>query len=213
MKQAQTVIRAGAGLLLAAALTWWVARTIRDSAPYSVGAEALSGWRLAVGEPGDAALVALQPPAELSADLFQQLHRRRRAPSLVAPARAAVPLVLKSEYAESLQGVLSIDDILNVAREAGVETARFEPVCMAERRNPSPGRSDRLLFVLLHAPAFYSFRQQLSPLFPEHAGSGIFDPGALRPILIIAASDGDFARWFPIAVNQERECGPSVRTD
>ena len=203
-------LKASVAALVVVGLSWLLAKAIRNRGPYSIDGAALSGWTLVRGGPGDPALVALQPPSPLSAALFQQLLRRA-GPSLVAPERPSVPLVLQSEYADSLQGVLSVEDVLDVARDAGVEAARFEPICMG-RRESADGRSGRLFFVLFEAPAFDRFRDQLTPLFPEHTGAFPYDPKALHPILTIAATDRESARWWPIMVDQRTDCQASLRT-
>ena len=206
----KTAVNAGLGALVVAALCWLAVGTFRGRGPYSVDSVELSGWTLVTPSPDDPALVALQPPPSLSTGLFQQLFRRT-GEALVAPAHPSVPLVLRSEYADSLQGVLSVEDILNKARDLGLETARFEPICMGRRRESAPGRSDTLFFVLFDAPAFDEFREELTPLFPEHAGAFPYEPRALSPILAIGATDRQFERWWPLAVKAELDCRASLR--
>jgi len=181
---------------------------IRGRGPYNVEAKELSGWTLVRGEPGDPALVALQPPAPLAAELFQQVLGRR-GPALVAPAHPSVPLVLQSEYSDSLQGAFSVEDILDLARDAGVTDARFEPVCMGQRRESS----QQLFYVVFTAPAFNAFRDQLTPLFQEHAGAVPYDPALLRPILTVAATDQRLAHWWPIAFDAAADCESSLQVD
>lgn len=213
MRPAQKVaIKVSFAALAVAAFSWLLVRTIRNSAPYSVDGAALSGWTLVAGEPGEPALVALQPPSRLTVELFRQVRERTRR-SLLSPARPSVPLVLQSEYADSLQGVWSVDDIMNAARDAGVEAARFEPVCMAQRSESTPDRSGQLFFVVFDAQVFYQFRQQLSPLFPEHGGNSTYDPSALRPVLTIAATDREFVHRWPVAVEQRTDCLAFLRID
>lgn len=206
----KTVVNSGLVVLVVAALCWLAVGAIRGRGAYNVESGELSGWTLVTSPPDDPALVALQPPAPLSTDLFQQLFQRT-GEALVAPAHPSVPLVLRSEYADSLQGVLSIEDILNQARDLGLETARFEPVCMGRRRESAPGRSDALFFVLFDAPVFDAFRDELRPLFPEHAGAFPYEPKALSPILTIAATDRHFERWWPMAVKTALDCRASLR--
>lgn len=208
----KTALKAGLAALVAIALSWLLVGAIRNRGPYNVDAVALSGWTLVTSPPGDPALVALQPPPPLSTDLFQQLFQRT-GQSLVAPAHPSVPLVLRDEYADSLQGVLSVEDILDKARDAGIEAARFEPVCMGQRRESAPGRSDELFFVLFRAPVFDKFRDELTPLFPEHAGAFPYEPKALSPILTIAATDREFVRWWPIAVRTQIDCRAALRIE
>jgi hypothetical protein len=203
-------VTAGVAALVVGALSWFIVKTIRDRRPYSVDEAALSGWTVAKAAPGDPAVVALQPPPQLSAELFRQVSRRSDQ-SLVAPAHASVPLVLKGEFEDSLQGVHSLEDMMSAARDAGLEETRFEPVCMGEHRESASGAPGEVFFAVFHAPGFDQFRQQLTPLFPEHAGAGIFDPPALRLILAVASTDGDFARWWPIAFEPQADCRASIQ--
>ena len=197
-------------VLVVTALSWLIVRTIRSRGAYSVDAITLSGWTLVAGEPGTPALVALQPPPELSPMLFRQLSQRTRQ-SLMAASRPSIPLVLQAEYADSLQGVWSVDDIFRLARETNLETTRFEPVCIGQHTESTSGRTDQLFFAVFSAPAFDEFRQQLTPLFPEHGGWGVFDPLALRPILTVAATDRELGHWWPLTVEQRTDCQASLR--
>jgi hypothetical protein len=204
----RTAISATVALIIVAALAWVVVRTIRNRRPYSADAVTLSGWTL-VAEPGAQALVALQPPPQLPSGLFQQLAQRTRL-ALAAPPRPLLPLVLQDEYSESLQGVWSVDDILKLARETNLETTRFEPVCVGHHTESGGGQTHELFFVEFSSPAFDDFRQQLTPLFPEHGGWGVFNPVALRPILTVAATGDDLGRRPP-AMEQRTDCLAPLR--
>jgi hypothetical protein len=112
---------------------------------------------------------------------------------------------MRDEYADGLQGVHSVENILRFARDAGLESAPLEPVCLAHRtRGGSP--SDELYFVVFESAAFRDFRQDIIPAFPEHAGTGIYDSAALRAILPIAVTEGSSNTWWPIAFDQARDC-------
>jgi hypothetical protein len=180
----------------------------RGRGPYNVEAKELSGWTLARGEPGDPALVGLQPPAPLPAELFNQVLGRR-GPALVAPAHPMVPLVLQSEYSDSLQGAYSIEDILDLARDTGVADARFEPVCVGQRKDSS----QQLFYVVFSAPAFDTFRDRLTPLFQEHAGAVPYDPSLVRPILAVAATDQKFTHLWPVAFNAASDCESQLQVE
>lgn len=181
---------------------------IRGRGPYNVEAKELSGWTLVRGEPGEPALVGLQPPAPLPTELFNQVLGRR-GPALVAPAHPMVPLVLQSEYSDSLQGAYSVEDILDLARDTGVSDARFEPVCMGQRR----GSDQQLFYVVFSAPAFDTFRERLTPLFQEHAGAVPYDPSLVRPILAVAATDQKFTHLWPVAFNAASDCESGLQVD
>lgn len=206
----KTAVKASLAALAVVALASLVLGVLRGRGSYTVAADELSGWRLVAAPPDDPALVALQPPAPLAIDLFQQLFQRTGR-TLVAAAHPSVALVLRGEYADSLQGVLSTEDILDTARDAGIETARFEPVCMGERRRAASGRSDESYFVRFDAPAFDNFRERLTPLFPEHAGAFPYEPKALSPILMIAASDRELVRSWSKDLHEQTDCMAALR--
>jgi len=198
----------GAVVLAVALLGGLAFFAFRGRGPYNVEAKELSGWTLARGEPGEPALIGLQPPAPLPAQLFNQVLRRR-GPALVAPAHPMVPLVLQSEYSDSLQGAYSVEDIMDLARDAGVTDARFEPVCMGQRRDSS----QQLFYVVFRASAFDVFRDRLTPLFQEHAGAVPYDPLLVRPVLAVAATDQHFTHLWPMAFSAASDCESALQVD
>jgi hypothetical protein len=206
-KTSTRLLKVGAAAVVLVALIWLFLNSIRstNSEPYTLSSSALTGWRVAAGSARDPGVVVLQAPSALTAPLFQQIFKRTMQ-SLSAPPAPVMPLVLADEFADSLQGVHGIDDVMRIAREAGLESARFEPVCLARRQESAPGRSGELYFVAFDAPAFTRFRQMLPPMHQEHAGTGVFDPAALSPLLPIAATTDDFGRWWPLAFDRERDC-------
>jgi hypothetical protein len=197
------------GLAAAAALAgvaaWIVAGAIRDRQPFTVAESALSGWTIAVAPPAGAAVVELQPPAQLTDDLFQQVARRAGA-ALVKPAHFSVPLVLAEEYADSLQGVWSVEDLVDAALDAALDSTRFEPICIGDR----DGGSGRVWFAKFEARAFGILRQQLTPLFPEHAGSGVYVPQAVGLMLTVGTTDGGAGSAPPVGTGQA-DCRAPLR--
>jgi hypothetical protein len=202
-RRLQIAAVAGTAVVLGILIT----RGILARSPYKVDEALLSGWKLAAAPPGTPAVVEATPPARLLEQLFRQVSRRTNHP-LVQPDRAAVPLVLTDEYSDSLQGALSIQDIISVGEGVGLDSARFEPVCIAERRQEN---GDELYYAVFDAPLFDQFRYELTPLFPEQAGSGVYYPPAVRLIMAVAATSKDVSRWWPIGVNPQNECSVSLR--
>jgi hypothetical protein len=99
--------------------------------------------------------------------------------------------------------VHSVDTILRFARDAALETTAFEPVCLAQHHSRDGAE---VFFVVFESPAFRGFRQDIIPAFPEHAGTGVYDSGALRPVLVLGGSDDQFARWWPINIDDAKDC-------
>ncbi len=195
-----------------AAVGWLFVRSVLETnrGPYDVPAEGLTGWTVDAGGPGEPGVVSLLPPAALHAELFRQLFQRT-AQSLTAPGRPAVPLVLRDEFADSLQGAITVEQIVQVARAAGLDRASFEPVCMGHRTEKSGGGSSEMFYAIFESPAFTEVRRQLIPTHPEHAGTTPFQPTALRPILLVGAGDASFARWWPMSAEQQRDCEAPLR--
>jgi hypothetical protein len=188
-----------------------VLRAVLARAPYRVDAELLSGWTIAEAPPGAAAVVEAKPPTQLLDDLFRQVTSRTDH-ALVPADRAAVPLVLADEYSDSLQGALSVQDIVSVGQGVGLDSVRFEPVCIGERHRENGSGSEELIFAVFNAPLFDQFRYELTPLFPEAAGAGVYNPPGLRLVLAIAATSKDVDHWWPIGFNPQRDCISSLRT-
>lgn len=204
-----------AAAAVAAVVTAFVLTILRDasSEPYSVARSTLTGWPVVVGTAADPWVIGSQAPAALTAGLFKQVSAKTHQ-TLVAPPHAALGLVLRSEYDEGLQGVYGADAIARMARDAGIEAATFEPVCIGHRVDAhGPGRRE-LYFVAFDAPEFRQLRTDLIPPFPEHAGTGFYDPTTLSAaILSVAATDDDFAHWWPFAFDKQVDCIASLNTE
>jgi hypothetical protein len=125
--------------------------------------------------------------------------------SLNAPAAAWIPLVLRSEFDGALGGALTVDEVVEVARGAGLESAPLEPHCLAHRRVSQPGVTRQVYFAVFRFAAFERFRTSLAARAAEAGGGTGFEPEALSPVMFVAASDAVFHRWLPIA-NPEPDC-------
>jgi hypothetical protein len=188
----------------AAALGWYLTHRI-DSTPVSIASHTLERWRLVTSDGTDPWIVGMQPPEALTSALYKEASRRAGRP-LVTPPHPAIPLVLRSEFDDGLQGVYGTDSVLRIARDAGIEDSTFTPVCLAHRMTAGPsGRAD-VYFVPFASAAFNQMRVDLVPAQPEHAGIGVYEPSTLTPVLIVGASDGTFDRWWPLHFDQPSDC-------
>ena len=203
------VLTLAAGVELA--LLWGLVRD-RRSRPYHVDRAALSGWTVVLGAPEDPWVVALQPPASLTTSLFQQVSTKSARP-LVPPRHAALPLVVRPEHTDALQGVYGAMDIERIAKQALAGESTFEPVCIGHRVDSQGPGSGELFFLAVSSPAFDALRMELQPDFPEHAGIGVYDPGALTPVLPIATTGTDFSRWWPIRLDRVSDCEAQVTVE
>ena len=183
------------------------ARSVRAE-PFDVARDRLARWTLAINpEPNESGVVlALRPQRELAAALFNQVFART-GESLSGPVPAAMPLLLQSEVNGRMPGTLAPEALLALARAAGLESATFEPRCMAHRRVSQPGITRQVYFVLFEWPAFDEFRRQLPQRLRDAGGSAsAFDPATLSPVIIVAASDAAFSRWLPLRANADEDC-------
>ncbi len=176
------------------------------SEPYEIARTRLTGWTLAIDSAPSPSgvMLGLQPDKETAAMLFSQVFSRT-GETLSGPVPAAIPLVLQSEFDRAKAGTLTPDALLSSARAAGLESPTFEPRCMAHRRISEPGITRQVYFVRFEWAAFNAFRQQVAQQMRASGGSG-FDPAALSPSLIVAASDAAFGRWLPLRAEAEDDC-------
>jgi hypothetical protein len=197
-------------ILLGAGLSWLFLKTVRDTnaEAYVVDPAELSGWTLAIENPesGGPALLVLQPPVSLVADVFRQIFHRT-GQSLAGPNRASMPVVLHAEYAAALKGVLSPDELIDAARKAGLERERLAPVCMGITREATGGPVTQRFFMVFESSAFRRFRDDLARLHQSKQGRGSFDASALRPIVPVASFEPDFHLWpWPLQFDAARDC-------
>ena len=200
-------LAAGVQLLL----LWELLRDLQ-SRPYHVDRAALSGWTVVLGAPEDPWVVALEPPAALTSSLFRQVATKADRP-LVAPPHAALPLVLRPEHADALEGVYGALDIKRMAGQVVAAEPSVEPVCMGHRIDPVGRGSGELYFLAVNSRAFNELRLEIRPDFPEHAGIGVYDPGALTAVLPIATTGADFSRWWPIRLERMTDCEAHVTVE
>ena len=197
-------------------LGWLFWRTVQSSlaAPYVVDAAFVSEWTLALRgpmQPG-AGLLVLQPSDQFRAELFQQIFNRTME-SMTSPTVAAMPLVLHSEYRDALGGVLTPPDVLQTAEESGLSTALPAPVCVGVVRREGTGTTRQLYYALFEAEAVARFREALARRYEEAGGTDAFEPEGFPLVVPIAASDADFAGWWPLDLNSETDCLAPLATE
>jgi hypothetical protein len=191
-------------------LAFLFVRSLDDAraTPYTVRPDQLEPWRL-VADPqaeGDRPLVLLSPPPEMPMRLFRQVFSRA-GESLTTPNAPGIGLVLADELRTS---PIPVDELLTLAREAGLERARLTPRCMGYRRESQPGSTRQIYFVWFDMKEFGAFRQALVDRVREGGGTS-FNPNALSPVMPLAAAP-DFSRWMPIVADAERDCVAPVTT-
>ena len=198
-----------AALAVLGGLFWW---TVQSSLaePYVVDADLVSEWNVALGGPGrGAGLLVLETSDQLRAELFQQIFTRTME-SMVSPPTAAAPLVLAAEYRQSLGSALSPEDLLQVAEETGLPAAVPAPVCIGVVRGEGTASTRQLYYAIFEAPEAGRFRDALARRYGEAGGTGAFQPAGFPLVMPLAASDNDFASWWPLDVTAADCLAPLV---
>ena len=203
-RRTPALVKVAVILVLLAGVAFLFVRSLADTRaePYTVRADELAPWTLTTdaGAAGDRALLALAPPAGAAASAVPA-DLLRAGESLSAHAAPGIALVLAAE----LRGAaVPVDELLTLAREAGLDRVRLNPRCMGYRRESQPGSTRQLYFVLFDMPEFASFRQALAARASAKGGSS-FGAAALSPVMMVAAAP-DFSRWMPIVADPERDC-------
>lgn len=204
----KTLLKVTFALVAIGVLGWLFVRSARSTSaePFTVPRAHLGGWTLSLAPAGDplGALISLTPRPELLPPLSRELFSRM-GESLHYPP-GAMPLVLRSEFDRAIQGVMTPDALLDLARNAGLESVTFQARCMARRRESSPGVIRGVYFLVFDLPQFAQFREQLAQRIQATGGSSaLFDPAALSPVVIAADLDGNTAHWMPLRV-VETDC-------
>jgi hypothetical protein len=175
--------------------------------PFTIARQHLAGWTLTLPTDADplGSSLSITPKVELMRPLARDLFARM-GESLHYPP-PAMPVVLRSEFQRAMAGALTPEALLAAAREAGLESATFQPRCMARQRISAPGVVRGVYFLLFDLPQFTQFREQLAErLRAANHEASLFDPAALSPVLIAADLDGNFSSWLPLRADPEVDC-------
>jgi hypothetical protein len=182
---------------------WHTVHSAR-SAPYVLAPASQRPWRLALSadaatRPNDPVLL-LAPPPDLARELFDQVFKRSME-SMQAQAEASMPLVLEGELQRAGPSRPSPDELLAMARDAGLEAAPPAPRCLGHRRQPEPDARQQLYFAIFDSPAFGAFRARLAArLGPS------FDAGGLAPALPVGVVESRLELWWPLRPDPARDC-------
>jgi hypothetical protein len=206
MKTLLKVVIALVALTIVAVLFVRSARSARAQ-PFTVARQHLTGWTLTLAPAGDplGSSLSLVPRTELMRPVARDLFARM-GESLHYPP-TAMPVVLQSEFERALAGVLTPEALLAAAQEAGLDSATFQPQCVAQRRVSAPGVVRSVYFLLFEVPQFTQFRTQVAErLHAAGRDAALFDPAALSPVLIAADLDGRFSGWLPLRAVPATDC-------
>src|SRR5687768_1558327 len=132
----KTLLKVMIALVAVAVLAVLFVRSARSTGaqPFTIAPQYLSGWTLTLAPDDDpfGSSLSITPNAELMKPLARDLFARM-GESLHYPP-PAMPVVLRSEFQRAMAGVLTPEALLDAARETGLESATFQPRCMARQR-------------------------------------------------------------------------------
>lgn len=205
----KTLLKVTIALVAVGLLAVLFVRSARSSRaePFTIARQDLTGWTLALASDVDQldSLLSIRPKATLMPPLSRELFARM-GESLHYPP-AAMPVVLRGEFQHAMAGAVTPEALLDAAREAGLESAMFQPRCMAQRRISEPGLVRSVYFLLFDLPLFTQFREQVArQLRAAGRDPSLFDPAALSPVLLAAGLDGSFSRWLPLRADPAVDC-------
>ena len=184
------------------------------AAPFTIQKQDLAGWSLTLAPDAGQldSLLSIAATAEFLPPLTRELFGRM-GESLHYPP-AVIPVVLRSEFDRAMAGTLTPEALLTAAREAGLESAMFQPRCMARRRISEPGGVRGVYFLLFDFPQLTAFRGQVAQqLRAAGRDASLFDPAALSPVMIAADLDGSFSRWLPLRADPDADCFAPVTVE
>jgi len=205
----KTLLKVIAALVAVGVLAVLFVRSAQTSRaePFTIARQDLTGWTLTLAPDADQldSLLSITPKAALMPPLSRALFDRMGETLHYPPA--AIPVVLRSEFQHAMSGAIMPDELLNAARDIGLESAMFQPLCMARRRISAPGLVRGVYFLVFDLPLLTRFREQVAQqLRAAGRDPSLFDPAALSPVLIAADLDGNFSRWLPLRADPKVDC-------
>jgi hypothetical protein len=198
------LLKAGGIVVIAAVMAfafWRSVHTARSEA-YTLSAGSQRPWQLTIARasgPNDAVLL-LEPPPDVSRELFDQVFKRSME-SMGAPDIVGIPLVLQGELERAGSARISPDDLVAMARQAGLDGAVPAPRCMGHRRAPEPDTRQQAFFAIFDSPAFTTFRSNLAARLGAN-----FDPAFLTPALFVGIVESRQPRWVPLHADAAQDC-------
>jgi hypothetical protein len=201
---ARLLVKVAGALAVVAGVGFLIMQTARSSRsePYSVPPEALQPWTLSIevsSAPNDAVLM-LRPPMALTTALFDQTFKRSME-SMRAPETAGIALALQGELERAGSERISPDELLEIARRAGLASVAPAARCLGHRRLPEPDTRQQVFFAIFDSPAFKTFRQELA----TRLGPSL-DAGFLSPVMLVGTVESLQGRWLPLHVDPEKDC-------
>ena len=180
-------------------------RSVKESTaePFTVQSGHLNGWTLGLGDRTDATaplLMLYGPPAfvdEISKQIFKRVME-----SLSSPAGAAIPLLLRGEFDRSFAGRLTPEQIVGIARKAGLGAGPVTPRCLAHRHTSDTSGARQVYFVLFDMPGFAQFRRELAAV----SGNATFQPDVLSPAAVVGMVQSPVDYWMPLSADPARDC-------
>ena len=198
------LLKAGGIVVVAAVMAfafWRSVHTARSEA-YTLSAGSQRPWQLTMATPSgpNDPVLLLEPPPDVSRELFDQVFKRSME-SMGAPDIVGIPLVLQGELERAGAARVSRDDLVAMARQAGLDGALPAPRCMGHRRAPEPTPRQQAFFAIFDLPAFTTFRTNLA----ARLGAS-FDPAFVTPALFVGIVESRQPLWVPLHADAAKDC-------
>ena len=211
----KVIVKVVGGSALLIGLFYLFLASVRDtqSAPFVIAPSQLDGWTIAVeaGPRPEDPVLSLRPPRDLPMSLMRQIFQRTME-SLTAPAEPAIALLVRGELESATAGALSPEELVLIARGVGLHSTSPRPRCLAVRRGKTPSEPRQIFFLLFDLPEFGRFRSEVAAFLDTRGGSQPpFDPDALWPILMFAATERGAQRWVMSIEDPENACIAAAR--
>jgi hypothetical protein len=198
------LLKAGGIVVVATVMAfafWRSVHTARSEA-YTLSAGSQRPWQLTTATPAgpNDPVLLLEPPPDVSRELFDQVFKRSME-SMGAPDVVGIPLVLQGELERAGAARITRDDLVAMARQAGLDGAVPAPRCMGHRRAPEPDTRQQVFFAIFDLPAFTTFRTNLA----ARLGAS-FDAAFVTPALFVGIVESRQPRWVPLHADAANDC-------
>lgn len=142
---------------------------------------------------------------EPMAELFKQLLIQKRMP-LTNRGEAHITVVTPIEYNEVLKTKLSMKEIDNLAKEANIQSSKFETVCLGKGSLEIEKKLEQTFYVVVRSQALLKIREAIQKLFIKKGGDGnLFKPSQYYPHITLGFTKRDLHESDGVT-KDERSC-------
>ncbi len=131
--------------------------------------------------------VRFEPVADVFAQIRQALY-----PKLINRGEAHITVITPPEYAESLQGKMSMDEMNKIAREMKIQKSHFTVLGVGSGRISADGKTQEAFFLILKSDDLLQIRRAIYQAFVKKGGDPkAFDPEHFFPHITVGFTKRD----------------------